>query len=393
MDHSPGNRDRQTVFDNVESTVDDDGKLHAEAHFAYLNRSGRVEMADARALVEEWFARYPSEHQSRLRSRFRSDDIAFDSAFFELYLHELLLALGYTPTVEPLAGTKGKSPDFLVTSRDASSFYLEACVVSAKSGDEVAAERRANQVYDQLDKLISPDFFIGIEIREHPKTPPPGQAIRRFLAQQLRDASWEEVNAAIDRGGLEAAPRWRFSDHSWTVDFFPIPKRADERGKPETRPLGMWFYDARTLSDVDDIRAAVVRKAGRYGELGVPFVVAVNLLSGFSDENIVLKSLLGRTRYTISRSDKGITGGWDRAPDGVWTSPRGPRYTRLSGVLVVHHARPWSVRGSKLWYCPNPWAAIPLPEPLPRVPRLATQDQRYVRVEGDSPDVLFGLGP
>ncbi|MBE7518381.1 MAG: hypothetical protein HS107_03960 [Thermoflexaceae bacterium] len=393
MKHASGNRNGQTVFDELDRPADDDGKLHAEPDFAYLNRSGRAEMTDARALVEEWFARYPPDHQSQLRSRLRGDDIAFDSAFFELYLHELLLALGHIATVEPPAGTKGKAPDFLAESRGAASFYLEACVVSAKSKDEVAAERRANQVYDQLDKLVSPDFFIGVEVREHPKSPPPGQAIRRFLAQQIEDASWEQVNAAIDRRGLEAAPRWHFSDQSWTVDFFPIPKNADERGKPETRPVGLWFYDARTLSDVDDIRAAVVRKAGKYGDLRAPFVVAVNLLSGFSDENIVLKSLLGRTRYTIPRPDKGITGGWDRAPDGVWTSPRGPRYTRLSGVLVVHHARPWSVRTSKLWYCPNPWAATPFPEPSPRLPRLAIQDQTYVRVEGDSPDVLFGLAP
>lgn len=382
-----------SVFDHVERPADDDGKLHAEADFAYLNRSGRFEMASARALVEQWFSRYPAEHQGRLRSRLRGDDIALDSAFFELYLHELLLVLGLAPTVEPPAGTKGKSPDFLVTGQYGSPFYLEACVVSAKSKDEISAERRANQVYDQIDKLISPDFFIGIEIREHPKAPPPGQAIRRFLAQQLAGASWEEVDAAMDRGGLEAAPCWRYSDQSWTVDFFPIPKRAEERGKPDTRPLGLWFHDARNLSDVDDIRAAVVRKAGKYGDLGAPFVVAVNLLSGFADENVVLKSLLGRTRFTISRSDKGIAGGWDRTPDGVWTSARGPRYTRLSGVLVVHHARPWSVRSSELWYCPNPWAAHPLSAPLPRLPRLAIEDEKYVRVGGAGPAEIFGLHP
>lgn len=386
-----GTGHKLTVFDDVQRPADDDGKLHAESDFAYLNRSGRAEMAGARALVEDWYSRYPAQHQRGLRSRLRSDDIALESAFFELYLHELLLNLGYAMAVEPPAGTKGKSPDFLVTGPDGSSFYLEACVVSAKSKDEVAAERRANQVYDQIDKLSSPDFFIGIQIREHPKSPPPGQQIRRFLDEKIASTCWEDVNAAIERGGLEGAPRWRFSDNSWEVDFFPLPKKPEERGKPEPRPLGMWFYDARTLSDVDDIRAAVVRKAERYGELDSPFIVAVNLLSGFSDESIVLKSLLGRTQFTLTRSASGVTGSWGRAPDGVWTSPRGPRYTRLSGVLVVHGAKPWSVGSSKLWYCPNPWAADPMPAPPPRLPHLAIENQTYVRAEGARPAEIFNL--
>lgn len=391
MYQTSGTGDKLTFFDDVERPADDDGKLHAEAHFAYLNRSGRAEMAGARALVEDWFARYPAEHQRGLRSRLRSDDIAFESAFFELYLHELLLTLGYAMVVEPRAGTKGKSPDFLVTGPDGSSFYLEACVVSAKSKQEVAGERRANQVYDQIDKLLSRDFFIGIEIREHPRSPPPGQKVRRFLTQKLASTSWEDMNAAMDVGGLEALPRWRFSDDSWEVDFFPIPKRDEEREGPETRPMDMWVHDARTLSDVEDIRAALVRKAGKYGDFGVPFVVAVNLLSGLSAESIVLKSLFGRTRFTIARP--GVPGKWDRTPDGVWISPRGPRYTRLSGVLICHGAKPWSVGSSELLYYPNPWAAIPLPSPLPRLPRLRIEDDKYVRVEGAETVEIFGLDP
>jgi hypothetical protein len=383
---------RIRVFDDVARPSDDDGKLHAESDFAYLSRSGRAEMARTRALIEDWFARYPAEHQSRLRSRLRSDDIAFPAAFFELYLHELLLVLGYAPTVEPLAGTKGRSPDFLVSRPDGSSFYLEACVVSAKSKDEVAAERRANQVYDQIDKLSSPDFFVGIEIREHPSVPPPGQQIRRFLQHNLASASWADVSAAMDRGGREDVPRWRFSHDSWEVDFFPIPKKSEERGSQETRPLGMWFYDARTLSDVADVRAAIVRKAGRYGDLGRPFIVAVNVLSGFTDEDIVLKSLLGRTQFTLARSTTGVTANWGRAPDGVWTSPKGPRYTRLSGVVVAHGAKAWSVSNSKLWYCPNPYAANPLPAPFPRLPRLDIVEQKYVPVDGASPAEIFDLG-
>ncbi len=381
------------VFDAIDRAPDDVGELHAESDFSYLNRSGRVPMTRTRDLVEEWFSRYPEAHSSRLRSRLRGDDTDFHSAFFELYLHELLLVLGYVPAVEQPAGTKGKSPDFLVSRPDGSYFYLEACVVSGKSKDDAAAEQRASQVYDQIDKLTSPDFFIGVEVHEHPSSPPPGQRIKRFLEEEIARASWDEVSETMDRRGLDGLPRWRFSHDSWEVDFFPIPKKPDERGTSEPRPLGLWFHDAKTLSNVDDVRAAIVRKAGKYGDLGRPFVVAVNSLSGITEENLIFKSLLGRTQFIVTTSVAGVEASEGRLPDGVWTSLGGPRYTRLSGVLVAHRAKAWSVASSKLWYCPNPWAATALPAPFPSLTRFDMVDDHLQRVEGATVAELFGLDP
>ena len=64
---------------------------YAEKHFSYLNKCGRDECFRVREVLEEWFTRYPEKEKDELRSRFQSgDDTHFASAFFELYLHELL---------------------------------------------------------------------------------------------------------------------------------------------------------------------------------------------------------------------------------------------------------------------------------------------------------------
>src|SRR5687768_4090571 len=81
--------DSPMVFDDF-VRADIDFAQYSEGDFAFLNRSARPEFAAVRALIEDWFSRYPATHQAALGSRLRSrTPHQFDSAFFELYLHEL----------------------------------------------------------------------------------------------------------------------------------------------------------------------------------------------------------------------------------------------------------------------------------------------------------------
>ena len=89
---------------------------HGEPGFPYLNRSGRPEADRVRRLVDEWIARYPTSSRDNLVSRFQSlNDDAHHSAFFELFIHELVIAHGHkVVAVEPKLSHTAKSPDFLI---------------------------------------------------------------------------------------------------------------------------------------------------------------------------------------------------------------------------------------------------------------------------------------
>ena len=65
-----------SLFDSDDAIDRSDVGLaaYSEPHFAYLNRSGRQDVATIRKLLETWFARYPTVHQAELRARFRSCD-------------------------------------------------------------------------------------------------------------------------------------------------------------------------------------------------------------------------------------------------------------------------------------------------------------------------------
>src|SRR5260370_26729319 len=134
------------LFDANVVSIGDRPKRYAESTFDYYNRSARRDVARVKALLEDWLSRFPLDGQHDLRQRFRSDsDRQHYGAFFELYLHELLTRLGYSVEVHPNI-EEATHPDFLVSRNGVRSFYVEA-VIGAESDEEVAQQRRMNQVY------------------------------------------------------------------------------------------------------------------------------------------------------------------------------------------------------------------------------------------------------
>lgn len=214
--------------------------LHAEPMFVYLNRSARSKAVRIRATLEGWFSHYPEgDTKTDLEGRFRSgDDSQYRSSFFELLLHELLLQLNCSVEPHPQVDGTTNRPDFLVTPTSGSPFYLEAAVVSDESDEEAAARARLNTIYDVLDRLDSPDFFIGLQISGLPTSQVPARQIRAFLAKNLASVDPDEITRLYMTEGFEALPRWPFSHDDWTVEFYPIPKKPEARGKAGVRPIG-----------------------------------------------------------------------------------------------------------------------------------------------------------
>jgi len=154
------------LFDEVER-IDDSAMGFAEPEFAFLNRCSRPEWKIIREELETWFSRYPSDAQGEFLSRFRSDNNNnFRSAFFELFLHELLLNLDCSVEIHPQLGPgTTRSPDFLVQGPSRHDFYLEACLATDESDEQTGAKARMNQVYDLLNKKLNlPNFLIGMHL-------------------------------------------------------------------------------------------------------------------------------------------------------------------------------------------------------------------------------------
>lgn len=378
------------VFDDI-ARFGDDGAGYSEPHFPYLNRTGRMAGARVRELIEDWFVLYPQEHQAELRARLRSsDDDTFDGAFFELYLHELLRQLDYAVEVHPTApaGASGR-PDFLARCGGADRFYLEARVARDESAAKAASKARINQAYDALDRLDSADFFLDLEADGTPSTPVPARHLRAKVAAFLKSLDYDESVRLLQAEGLAALPSGTFTHDGWTIRYTALPKEHT-RGEPGLRPIGIrrprrW----KRIDNVSALRTAVRRKAGKYGDLDLPYVVAVNAVGQHLEVGDIAEALFGTESIVMVRGAVRP----ERVPDGAWYGPQGPQHRSNSAVLVVAWLSPWTVakQGGRVYH--HPWAHRPCLDELSELPRaVPSKDCTQMQlVDGVVPHAIFGL--
>lgn len=374
------------LFDTVERH--DEGPAgYREPHFTYLNRSARPEVDRIREVLESWFARYPTQAQPDLGARFRSkSDPQYESAFFELFLHELLNRLGCRVRVHPKpAGGRATRPDFLVKSATGVRFYLEAAIATGESEAEAAQRSRVNVVYDALDRLNSPNFFIGVKVRGALRTAPPARDIRSFVARHLASLDPDEVAAYQRSTGRRTGPEWHYEHPGWRITFFPIPKRPEARGKPGVRPVGIRFGEPRYVDPRVRIRDAILVKARRYGDLNLPYLIALNALVWPVRQSEALEALFGGVQVIVRWGPSGMaTPEPTRVPDGVWTSYSGARYRRVSAVLLATRLSPWNLPMADICLYLNPRAKRPYSSELTRLPHAAVQNEQVEWRGGDS---------
>lgn len=85
-----------------------------DSNFQFLDRVSGPYWDQVPGLIEEWFARLCTDARADVRSRLRSkEDRQYNGAFFELYLHECLLRMGYTVTCHRALEETSRRPDFL----------------------------------------------------------------------------------------------------------------------------------------------------------------------------------------------------------------------------------------------------------------------------------------
>jgi hypothetical protein len=370
------------LFDDFERT--DPGRAaYSETGFRYLNRSARSDVRRVRELLEAWFARYPTEYQPDLARRFRAAGRrGLEPPFFELFLHELLCRLDFRATVHPQLTATERRPDFLAESDDGTSLILEAAVVSDESKKETSERRQDDRIYDALNELESPNFFLSMQVHQRCAQAPSARRMRNFLAARLADLDPDSP----------VPERWDYAGEGWRISFEPIAKGA-ARGKPGVRPLGILPMRTKWINTRGAIRKEIAGKATRYGILDRPFVIALNVTSEWGcDDDDVVTALFGTASETFRPTENGVESlGTRRQADGVWQGPKGPRNTRNSAVLVVKNVQPWNVPQAEMRLYLNPHAQHPLDTAFDRLPRAVVMNSDLRLLDGITTSDLFGL--
>lgn len=372
------------LFDEISRTKLDYIKQN-ESAFQYLNRSPRSEINQIRDFLELWFSHYPAQHQNEFKGKFRSNkDGHHFASFFELFIHELLLKLNCQVELHPKLNNKSAKPDFFVESKEGECFYLEATTTSTTSKAEIGGKSRISSLVNYLNEHVkSEKYFILISFDGFPNNPVPAKKIARYLSEKLKQL--EIGLTSLESDISIKSTKWPYTQNNWTISFEPVLKTTNRPGQQLIlgQNIGARWVDHRT-----PIREAIIKKSRKYGELEFPLIVALNVIGLMIDEIDIGEALFGKEGFIISlnpdtRNFSGETK-LIRKPDGAWTSPRGPRYKRVSAVLFANNISYTNISKAEILLVHNPWAKRPLRSVLTRLPQVIARNNEMIKIEGMS---------
>ena len=345
------------VFSDVDRQFDGP-KMYGEPSYDYLDRSNRPEAAAIRAVYEEWFQEFPEAAKADLMGRFSSaTDSQHVSAAFELYLFQLFKCLGYSVIVHPQTpSAKGTHPDFLLQHPDGDRLYVEAAQSIEINDVEQAARARLDVVFDAINRLEVSGWFLGVDSRTYPDTPPSGKRLRRQIKRWLEGLDPDTVIENVQGHSDDAYPTFPWNDGEWEIEFTPFPRSPQKRDQPVEGVIGAHSDGVRWLNTREKIRDTLISKAKHYGKLDAPLVVAVNAYFFRQDDIAIMEALFGQEQFLGPRKAPDAELEMRRAPNGFWHGPNGARHTGVGGVLVGYDINPWTIAVRPLTLFHNPWA-------------------------------------
>ena len=350
---------------------------HDERYFEYLNQSARIPAGRVRDLMDLWFSRYPTASQGALSARVRSrSDVDFDTAAFELALHELFLKMGFRVLeIEPTL-PNGRSPDFLVEDENGTRVYVEVVTAFDMSDEERATEARTNAAVQALDEASSPHFHLHLTVHGSPKLPVPLRRMRELFQ------SW--IDALT-----EASEPWLYEFGEATFQVEVMAARSN--WTPGSRAISARGFGGGAHSPHEPIREALKAKATRYGVLDHPFVIAINSHVMGQDQSDLAAALFGSEIIQVPISADAV--GEPillRAQDGFWLDHRGQRRRGVSGVLFFDRFSPWTANLRFPLLAVNPWAEMPV-KGFGRITKIEVVEGKLQTMVGESLQDLFEL--
>jgi hypothetical protein len=303
-----------------------------------------------RDVINEWWSHLPDQARPDMRTRLldRNSDRTVSAALWELYLHEMLIGSGCAVDIEPAIGTGATKPDFLV-SRNGKRFVVEAICTTQRVGDLVAAAVPP-QLLDAINSVPSPNFFLSYTLHTTGSNTPSQKRLKADLKSWLAGLDPDHVFARYKHG--KPFPRRSWEQAGWHLTFEAIPRDPGGRGGSTSRTIGIHPPIAWIGDDSDRIFEAVKEKGSKYGELGMPFIVAVGNVAAFPEDRDTETALYG----TLIKQAHAGTPIFGRKSDGYWTAAYEHSHSWVSGVLTVDMPAPWTwtTKTPVLWLSSDP---------------------------------------
>jgi hypothetical protein len=186
--------------------------------------------------------------------------------------------------------------------------------------------------------------------------------------------NYNKVRELYETKDFDSIPKLEINEVNITLEITPIPK-INNRGV-SGRIIGSRSLEARWVNSTQAIRKSIWNKKSRYGELGKPYLLAIDVFSLSCDKEDVFDAVFGSEKYIF---DWNVTTGKQSSPpkmvrgnDGSWSKSNS---TKISGLLIIDDLTPWTLSQKNLSFYINPWAILPYKGKLTYLPHfLPTPD-------------------
>lgn len=117
-------------------------------------------------------------------------------------------------------------------------------------------------------------------------------------------------------------------------------------------------YNWEYVDSASSIKSCIDSKYGHYGKLDIPYILALNIMDTYADDDSVLDALLGKEMVNFSFDTDEVS--LSRQPNGAWFGPGGYQKKRMSAVCVFKRLRPemMHIINPTVWH--HPFANNPL---------------------------------
>jgi hypothetical protein len=345
--------------------TDSGPRRYTESIYEFLDRSARQEYEKVRTVLEKWCASVPDAERNEFIQRLSSGaDHAFHAAFLELYIHELLICMNHKVVFHPELLDSTRHPDFFATAQDGSECIVECTVATEESDKERSARARLNTLYEMINQIESPDVFLALRITGTPNSPVKLVDWQNQIQEWLGTLDYDALQAVVSLTDDDQLPHLELKHDGLLVIIKPIPKKHSCRSKA-SRNIGLLSSEARFVTSQNKIREKILKKANYYGKFQCPYIIVVNCLGEYSDEEEIHAAIFGES--------------------GLWKKSTTKSQTRVSAVLAIHQLLPWSVTVAKARLYHNPNAKHPYSGPLTSLPHTTSE----LEIDGIHPHVAM----
>lgn len=380
-------KDQMILFDSKDRTYCEPA-THNENAYDYYDRSARKNVSNIRKVLNKWFDNYPLPEKSELKSRFKN---TFSSAFYELFIYTLFRHQGFEISIHPEVPNSNKRPDFLLK-KDGIEFYLEAKEAKDESTEQQSIKRRINQIYDSLNTINSPNFFLRIEeLLLKTQRQPSTKKIINSVEELAKSIDPDVIAELIQNFGLDGSPRLQFEDANLKLVISLIPKGHSFRNA-SGRPIGIYPFDSYWGGAEESIKNSFAKKAKRYGKLGKPYIICINAVGNrFSGEYDVENAVWGSSALSWSDDPNNPDEKLVRQKDGLFLSNKGPIFQNVSGILVTY-AMEFNIPVSKYWLIKHPYSNQDLDFGIFNMTYQYTKDGKIITNQSKAVGEILNIG-